>query len=141
MSNEETNNSGHINLKITNVDNAAFIDFGLESEISRMVDLVASKIEFVDEPNDIDFVLRDTNGNTVGHINYFPIDDDHEDDPETVISLSIELGNEAFDNCVGAETARILREAASKVMDGVRHFGLYDINGNNVGNFEWKNAK
>ncbi len=140
MNNEE-NNSGHINLKITNVDNAAFIDYGLESEISRMVDLVASKIEFVDDLNDIDFNLRDTNGNTVGHINYVPVDGEQESDPETVISLSIELGNAAFEDNVGVEIARILREVAGKISDGMRYFGLQDANGNSVGNFEWQNAK
>lgn len=141
MSNEETNNSGSIILKINNVDNAAFVDYVINSEISRIIDVVAAKVEWIEELTDIDFVLRDVNGNNIGHINYFRVDDEPEDDPETVISLSIELGNAAFDDAPGVEIARILREVSGKVRDGIRYFSILDVNGNTVGNFEWKKAK
>ncbi|MDR9836814.1 MULTISPECIES: hypothetical protein [Herbaspirillum] len=55
-------------------------------------------------------------------------------------SIKIDMGNAAFENSPSSEVARILRELADKVEDRGVSIGdgikLYDVNGNNVGQFE-----
>lgn len=53
-----------------------------------------------------------------------------------MFKLTIETGNAAFDDCPGAEVARILREAATAIERGTRGAPLHDINGNRVGRFD-----
>lgn len=51
--------------------------------------------------------------------------------------LRLSTANAAFsDGAAGAEVARILREAASRVADGEREGNLLDVNGNTVGSFK-----
>lgn len=51
------------------------------------------------------------------------------------VNITIDTGNAAFDDGNReAEVARILREAADKIEAGYEDFGLYDFNGNKVGN-------
>ena len=51
--------------------------------------------------------------------------------------LTLHLGNAAFENRIGYETARILRELANKIEETNAHDGgqCADINGNTVGSY------
>lgn len=58
--------------------------------------------------------------------------------------LSISTGSEAFESAPGAEVARILRDAADRVVevldtDGLAGYTtpLRDVNGNRVGDVTW----
>jgi len=55
-----------IEFKITSTGNAAFQDNGKEYEISEMIRHVAKRIEEYGANKGEEFVLRDSNGNTVG---------------------------------------------------------------------------
>jgi hypothetical protein len=49
--------------------------------------------------------------------------------------LRLTTGNDAFDNGVAIEVARILRETADKLENGVTDSIVLDANGNRVGHY------
>jgi len=50
------------------------------------------------------------------------------------VLVTIECGNDAFDDAPASEVARILRRAADRIEnDGDTDFRLRDVNGNTVG--------
>ena len=51
------------------------------------------------------------------------------------LTITIETGNAAFEDCPATELARILRDYAARLEQGAigRDFPLRDINGNRVG--------
>ena len=51
-------------------------------------------------------------------------------------TIHIEMDNAAFEDDPGVELARILRETARKIEEGYWAGQCYDINGNQVGNFD-----
>ena len=57
------------------------------------------------------------------------------------VTLSIATDNAAFEDDPRAEVARILREAATKVLDTPHGFALRDLNGNTVGRLIWKDEE
>lgn len=134
---KRTQESGFVVLSITETGNAAFVDVGRDHEIARIVEEAASKIAADDSVDDTNFFLRDTNGNKVGkveHTTTVPTGDPE----EGTVRLSVELGNAAFEDGPAGEVARILREAAAKVLDGEHIFAMRDYNGNLVGKFEFR---
>lgn len=53
--------------------------------------------------------------------------------------LTMDLGNAAFEDNRAYEIARILRDIAAHIEDGMDdepHGNCYDINGNNVGHYQ-----
>lgn len=54
------------------------------------------------------------------------------------ITITIETGNAAFDECPATEIARILRDLATRLEENGDPFwtNLYDANGNNCGRVE-----
>lgn len=51
-------------------------------------------------------------------------------------SLTVDMGNAAFDEAPSPELARILRDVATRVEDGEREGAVRDVNGNKVGTFK-----
>lgn len=131
----ENKNSGYVVLTINETGNAAFADLGRDREIARIVEEAADKI--VGEHDDMEFTLRDVNGNRVGRVdvtNEVPTGDI----PDGTVRLAIEMGDAAFADEPNVEVARIFREAASKIRDGEQVFVLHDTNGNLVGKYEYR---
>jgi len=52
--------------------------------------------------------------------------------------ITINQGNQAFDNNREIETARILKDIAGKIQSGHTDFSIRDSNGNTVGKVETK---
>lgn len=128
---------GYVVLTISNTANAAFADVGRDQEMARIVAEAADSIEGKAGLRDVEFGLRDTNGNKVGKVEYTETVPTGEPDEGTV-RLSVKTGNSAFEGGATEEVARILREAADKVKDGEHIFVLRDYNGNTVGKFEFR---
>lgn len=128
---------GYVVLTISNTDNAAFADVGRDQEVARIVREAADSIEGKASLRDVEFGLRDTNGNKVGKVEYTETVPTGEPDEGTV-RLWVETGNSAFEGGATDEVARILREAADKVEDGGHNFVLRDYNGNTLGKFEFR---
>jgi hypothetical protein len=55
---------------------------------------------------------------------------------KTMLKLTIETGNAAFEDLPGHECARILRDVAAALERGTRAAPLHDLNGNRVGRFD-----
>lgn len=111
--------------------NAAFEDDNKFYEVARILRQAADKVEY----GDTEFNLRDINGNHVGNLTF------EEKVPFTELAavvLQIETGNAAFeDDSLGLESARIMREAAYKIIDTQSlDFTLRDYNGNAVGHIK-----
>ena len=126
---------GYVVLSIESTGNAAFADMGRTHEIARIVGDAADKIEGM-SLDDCSFPLRDVNGNRVGEIAVLsrvpsePI-------PDSGLRLAIELGNLAFEDEPQQEVSRILRDAAARIGDGANDFQLHDVNGLNVGRYQF----
>jgi hypothetical protein len=129
--------SGYVVLSITETGNAAFVDVGRDYEMARIIEGAAASVGSASDVADVDFFLRDINGNTVGKVEYTETVPTGEPDEGTV-RLSVDTGNAAFEGSATEEVARILREAADKVKDGEHIFVLRDYNGNTVGKFEYR---
>lgn len=133
------NPSGYLVLSIDSTRNAAFADMGRSQEIERIIGQTADKIEGTRVDDDLAVTLIDMNGNSVGKVAVFseapagPI-------PEGGLRLAIELGHDAFIADPSQEASRILRDAASRIGDGATDFQLHDLNGNNVGRYQFAPA-
>lgn len=124
-------------LTIDNTDNAAFVDVGRDFEIARIIKGAANTIAGCDFFEDIEFNLRDTNGNRVGSVKY--LESAPTGSPEEGrVRLVVETGNSAFSENGPSEAARILQEAAAKAREGEHSFALHDLNGNAVGKYEYR---
>lgn len=53
-----------------------------------------------------------------------------------MFQIQFETGNAAFEDSPADETARILREIASKLESGFQSGKVYDVNGNNIGKWD-----
>lgn len=98
------------------------------SDISQIIKVAAAKIE----GGQFDFNLFDTNGNKTGWVVETESDFQPMADNDYIVA-EIETGNAAFENNVGYESARILRDAAVKINNSNLDFKLMDFNGNSVG--------
>ena len=128
---------GYVVLTISNTDNAAFVDVGRDSEVARIIDEAAETIAGKASLRDVEFGLRDTNGNRVGAVEYVAVPPTGDADEGTV-RLSVKTADAAFAERATAEVADVLREAAGKVRDGEHVFAVRDTNGNTVGKFEFR---
>lgn len=115
--------------------NAAFEDAGEMNELARILRGAADRIE----GGDLEFPLRDVNGNRVGAVSETPR-------RERDVRIQLETDNAAFVDgnlppeaaliVRNHEAARIIREAAAALESGRRSFPLRDVNGNRVGSVE-----
>lgn len=139
----EVGSAGYIVVEITNTANAAFVDSGRNHEVGRIVkDAAGIASDFPDDiiagkdKGDINVLLFDVNGNSVGVIKHVP--EAPANQPEAgAVRLVIELGNDAFSTDGAVEVSRILSDAAVKLADNHRDFPLHDINGQSVGATQW----
>ncbi|QOI07905.1 hypothetical protein [Pseudomonas savastanoi] len=133
----------YIVVEITNTANAAFVDAGRSNEVGRLVkDASDIARSFPDDlmsgkgNGDINVLLFDVNGNSVGGIRHAK--QALTDDPVPgAVRLVIDLSNDAFVGNASGEIGRILDDAAAKLQDGLRDFSLHDINGQPVGASQW----
>lgn len=128
----------HIVLDINDTGNSAFEDF--DFEVARILQSAAEQFKESDVVSGFKHFLFDYNGNRVGQVRVVQdselqaVMDAVSDDS---VSLTVELGNAAFDGREGDEVSRIIESAAEQVLQGgVEAIALFDYNGNKVGNFK-----
>lgn len=126
----------YVVLAINNTTNAAFAESGRELEIARIINVAAERLESAFTIGEIDFSLRDVNGNRVGNVSHDRTEP-HNDISGGTVRLWIDTSNAAFDDHLGTEVARMLNVAADSVIEGEYSFFFLDINGNSVGKFEF----
>jgi hypothetical protein len=126
------NQSNWVVMRINETDNAAFRDIGREAEVARIMKEAAGRVSEMSSINDVDFRLKDINGNSVGELKLMrgePLDEM----PSGSVRLRVELGNAAFEDDACGEVARIMRAAADQIEQGRHSFPVHDSNGNKVG--------
>lgn len=129
---QHQNRANFVIVTIDETDNAAFRDIGREAEVARIMKDAAGQIGGMLSINDLKVPLRDINGNKVGEAAFVrgePMDEIE----QGAVRLTIELGNQAFEDDACGEVSRIIRAAAAKIENGERSFPVHDVNGNKVG--------
>lgn len=101
-------------------------------EIARIVDAAAYRLDQLEISHIPNMALNDISGNGIAKVVRDHIDVAAQPG-EQYVTIGIETDNDAFAERVCGECARILREAADKIREGIFDFKLYDLNGNPVG--------
>jgi len=58
-----------------------------------------------------------------------------------MFKIEFETANEAFNDGLGdLEIARILSHLKNNILNGITEGGVYDMNGNKVGTYEWEKS-
>ena len=134
---DAAHNGSVLVLEIDNTVNAAFVDLGRSVEIARIVDEAARKVEQLDHLDEVEWSLRDLNGNRVGAIRFADIEPVGPQ-AEGTLRVVFGLDNDAFRNAPGEEAARVLRTVAHQVKHGHQSMNLLDSKGSSVGSFAWR---
>lgn len=118
-------NTAFIVLTIDNTDNAAFVDVGRDDEVARIIDEAANTITAKAGLRDVEFNLRDTNGNRVGKVEYTSSAPVGELEPGGV-RLVVNLGASEFSPTSPKDVENLFREVANKARDGNHQFELHN---------------